>query len=1084
MATNESNSDDATPQETGSDRVAKVKEQVKSYVVKGINIAVEDVIEFAKSRPILTALIAIETGSWVVRSIKRFIKSRIRSNTVLELELQGDYTKEGSGDPISDLLNQSDELTFNKLLVTIYHAAHDSRVRCIFIRMDSPFTMGTAQYEEFRRTLYYFKMYNCGKKDGLAKKIIVYADGFGSYGTNALGKYYIATVADKIYMPKIGNLFFGPVTIDYPFINDTLSKLSMEVEVRRRAEFKSALNMFMKKKFDKYHKKQYSDLISTIEYNFIQTIAMARKLRPFKEVTFNIPNKSTFTADEDDDTNSKLEKYDNWSYFGNGENNFDLVSSVEWCVDKVLENDRNLQFELPPKKKAKNTENSANSGNGDKKALLNLVRCWSDKVGTYNDPRLYLILQFWDKQANKAVFYQCLIGYPSLAQTKGSLQQATEKEQEAKQELQQDENTNEDVTTTTTERVMLSMKILVDYPDTTPYGISENKSRDNGDEDDEEEADTYQLIKKGDILIPPSDRAKDEDFKRGDIIDKVQESRISINRNVIDIIHHGSYLPQEALELGLIDGVKYYYEMYEYVLPNLLGFEKIAVGNVHEKQKKNEKCKVNYLYMKRYYQRCVAHKTKKGFIGDDWICQPYKQFTCDDNDNTAGESIFERMIKKVGCICSIFSKKEGLVKIAYIKAHGAIQDGESEGNNLGSKTLIRALRACRVRKKGIKGVILDLDTPGGAATACENMYNEILQCRKFGIPVIGIQSNVAASGGYYLSAPCDWVISSNFTITGSIGIIAGKLKTRGFWYDKLGINYDRVSRFNENSEQFSQLDGIGTYERKFCLLLLFWHVFMIVLFVACVCAGIRMEKLLTQWYHGFKSVISEPRKISMDQLETVAKGQVWLGSKAHEFGLVDEIGGIWEAIRKCKELIYKNKCQIKKKEFNSKLIEKQKVLLVNPLGKASLMDALFGEPVDHENDFSKPRNSINGTGIMTNSMDKMRYLIGKSVEYSSLMKLFMNTMCLFTGVNNTLSSSMLFSSMLNNANVNNGNIANMGVNAIGNQIGNQLGMIAKEISLCCGTDAIDKYNCRHSLGYASYYEPGLSYLSQQLKVSL
>ena len=123
-------------------------------------------IEFAKSRPIVTALIAIETGSWIVRSIKRFIKSRIRSTTMLELELQGDYTctKEGSGDPISDLLNQSGESTFHKLLVTIYHmhSAHDSRVRCTLIRMDSPFTMGTAQYEKFRRTLYYFKMYNCG----------------------------------------------------------------------------------------------------------------------------------------------------------------------------------------------------------------------------------------------------------------------------------------------------------------------------------------------------------------------------------------------------------------------------------------------------------------------------------------------------------------------------------------------------------------------------------------------------------------------------------------------------------------------------------------------------------------------------------------------------------------------------------------------------------------------------------------------------------------------------------------------------------------------------------------------------------
>ena len=86
-------------------------------------------------------------------------------NTVLELEC--------SADPISDLLNQSDELTFNKLLVTTYHGAHDSHVRCVFIRMDSPFTVRTAQYEEFGGTLHYFKMYNCGKKSINKRKYCV-----------------------------------------------------------------------------------------------------------------------------------------------------------------------------------------------------------------------------------------------------------------------------------------------------------------------------------------------------------------------------------------------------------------------------------------------------------------------------------------------------------------------------------------------------------------------------------------------------------------------------------------------------------------------------------------------------------------------------------------------------------------------------------------------------------------------------------------------------------------------------------------------------------------------------------------------
>lgn len=183
---------------------------------------------------------------------------------------------------------------------------------------------------------------------------------------------------------------------------------------------------------------------------------------------------------------------------------------------------------------------------------------------------------------------------------------------------------------------------------------------------------------------------------------------------------------------------------------------------------------------------------------------------------------------------------------------------------------------------------MHLDTPGGSVTACHNIREEILALKKLGKPVIAVQSNIAASGGYYLSAPCDYVISSPSTITGSIGIISGKFTTREFWSSKLGVTHDRVTSNERTCHQWSFLDGWGKYERA------------------------RMELSLTVWYERFKSLIASGRHMSMESVEEIAKGQVWLGSQALEIGLVDELGGMYEAVREMKSLCkLPNNCKIK-----------------------------------------------------------------------------------------------------------------------------------------------------------------------------
>merc|ERR1712154_314117 len=155
-----------------------------------------------------------------------------------------------------------------------------------------------------------------------------------------------------------------------------------------------------------------------------------------------------------------------------------------------------------------------------------------------------------------------------------------------------------------------------------------------------------------------------------------------------------------------------------------------------------------------------------------------------------------------------------------------------------------------------------------------------------------------------------------------------------------------------------------------------------------------------------KGVISKPREIEMEKLETVAKGQIWLGSQALEIGLVDELGGIYQAITKIKQLL------------NIPTYKKMK--LVDPLGTITIWDILMGSTPENENDFSVPRNSIN---IISNFVNPITWL-----RHSG----FANFM-LLNIVRSPLISSVL---MMNN---------NHHLGAAGNRIFNDLQFMSNEL---------------------------------------
>src|SRR5690606_25029338 len=148
-------------------------------------------------------------------------------------------------------------------------------------------------------------------------------------------------------------------------------------------------------------------------------------------------------------------------------------------------------------------------------------------------------------------------------------------------------------------------------------------------------------------------------------------------------------------------------------------------------------------------------------------------------------------VSKFSAVMSQLPKPAGKPSIAVIDAIGSIAAGHPRtspggGRQIGSESLGAALRAA-AKDKNIAGVVLRIDSPGGSAVASDSLRRDILQVRLGGKPVVASMASVAASGGYYIAMPCDRIVASPGTITGSIGVLAGKLVLRGA-FDKIGLN--------------------------------------------------------------------------------------------------------------------------------------------------------------------------------------------------------------------------------------------------------------------------------------------------------
>ncbi len=211
------------------------------------------------------------------------------------------------------------------------------------------------------------------------------------------------------------------------------------------------------------------------------------------------------------------------------------------------------------------------------------------------------------------------------------------------------------------------------------------------------------------------------------------------------------------------------------------------------------------------------------------------------------------------------------VKIAVVYAVGTIMEGKSSSSMmgesvLGSKTLVAALRKAAENPK-VAAVVLRIDSPGGSATASDLIWRETVRMQK---PLIASMGDVAGSGGYYIAMGANKIYAEPGTLTGSIGVLGGKVVLAGL-FDKLGLDTEVISR-GANSGTLSSTKSFTPEERRV------------------------MIDLLQDVYHQFVDKAAKGRKMSYEKLEELAQGRVYSGQMAKKIGLIDELGTLNDAI--------------------------------------------------------------------------------------------------------------------------------------------------------------------------------------------
>ncbi len=222
--------------------------------------------------------------------------------------------------------------------------------------------------------------------------------------------------------------------------------------------------------------------------------------------------------------------------------------------------------------------------------------------------------------------------------------------------------------------------------------------------------------------------------------------------------------------------------------------------------------------------------------------------------------------------------RPGRAHVALVEARGAIVSGRSRrgpmGHQVGSDSLGAALRAAAADDRA-RAVVLHIDSPGGSAVASETVWREVCRLRDSGTPVVVSMGQAAASGGYYIACPADVIVALPSTLTGSIGVFGGKMVVQGL-LERVGLNTGSLAH-GARSLMFSSRRGFTDGERE------------------------RLNASIDAVYEDFVAKVAVGRGRTVPEIEALARGRVWTGSDALGAGLVDELGGLRDAVRIARE---------------------------------------------------------------------------------------------------------------------------------------------------------------------------------------
>ncbi len=213
--------------------------------------------------------------------------------------------------------------------------------------------------------------------------------------------------------------------------------------------------------------------------------------------------------------------------------------------------------------------------------------------------------------------------------------------------------------------------------------------------------------------------------------------------------------------------------------------------------------------------------------------------------------------------------------IALINATGAIRLGRSgrsplTGTAMGSDSITAGLRTATADPH-VRAIVLRVNSPGGSYVASDAIWREVVRARNAGKPVVVSMSDVAASGGYFISMAADAIVAQPGTITGSIGVISGK-PVLSEMLGKAGVTTDSVV-LGKHAGMFSTSHSFTSDE---------WQI---------------VDRWLDHIYADFTGKVAAGRGLTAQRVHELARGRVWTGADAHESGLVDELGGLYEAAK-------------------------------------------------------------------------------------------------------------------------------------------------------------------------------------------